>query len=398
MIHKEVCIVGGGPAGITTSLFLSRLSIPHLLIERGAYPKNKVCGESFDGKVFHILKELNPDWLEALKAQGKVHPCWSYRLINSKGYHLPIQFSKNQTPRLHIKRLDFDDFLFNKAAKSPYLEYFEHTNVQKATAQDDGYLLSSSKGPIKTKLLVLATGDVSLLGKSLTARKQQDKTFLFARGHFKEVFYSTPSRAIDIFFLRQPFKGCLLICPLSEGFTNVEIGMPLSEWEKQKVSPANLLKQAISTKQLKDRFTKASLEGKIETTSIGLSTKKRIYSGDHFLVAGAAAGSINPVTGFGVGHAMLMGKLAAHQAAEAIAAGNYSANFFKQYDKTVYQKLKNEFLISNWNTRLLKQIDLMEPLIYLLSKGALLSNLLSDADLIKNLRNPFFYLRKMVNR
>lgn len=353
MIHKDVCIIGGGPAGLAASLFLSRSGVEHLLIEKGSYPRNKVCGESFDGKVFHLLKELNESWLNELEHNHLVKKCWSYRLINSKGYALPISFPTDQTPRIHIRRNDFDAFLFEKAQQRSFLSSWTDTTVKSIAYQDNGILIESTGGKVFTKLLILATGGLSLLPQRMRQKKSKNRTFLFARGHFKGLKSTATAPQIDIFFIRKPFKGCLLLCPTAQGVTNVEIGMSKSEWAKTKVKLPDLLWQATQNSQIKNRFEKAELVGEIGATAMNLSTRRRHYSGAHYLLAGSAAGAVNPVTGFGVGHAMLMGKLAAQQAAQALSEQCFSAAYLSNYDKQVHAKLKNEILISNWNTRLL---------------------------------------------
>jgi flavin-dependent dehydrogenase len=40
----DVIIVGGGLAGLTSAIHLSKLKKKVLLIEKNTYPKHKVCG------------------------------------------------------------------------------------------------------------------------------------------------------------------------------------------------------------------------------------------------------------------------------------------------------------------------------------------------------------------
>lgn len=396
MKKVQICIVGAGPAGAAASLYLSRQKVDHLLLDKSEFPRSKVCGESFDGKVFHMLKDLNPEWLKELSAEQLVEECRSYRLINSRGYSLPINFGMDKTPRLHIKRADFDHFLHKKIKESQYAEILTPAKVKQVHKMDEGFFVETTAEHIHCQLLLLAIGERSLLPKKLLERKGRQRPFLFARAYFSNVVCPSSKPQIDIFFIRQPFKGCLLFSPLSKGLTNVEIGLSKKEWARQKISPTELLLQAVAQDRFSDRMGRSAIQGKVEATAMNLSTGPRQYSTHRLMLLGSAAGSVNPVTGFGVGHAMMMGKLAALTASEAIDRQDFSASFLKNYDKAVQHKLKNELMISNWNTRLLKRIDLMEPLIYILSRGQLLSNILSDEHLIKNLKNPAFYWKKLI--
>ena len=41
MIKTDVCIVGAGPAGASTSLMLSKLKIEHYIIDKAIFPRDK---------------------------------------------------------------------------------------------------------------------------------------------------------------------------------------------------------------------------------------------------------------------------------------------------------------------------------------------------------------------
>ena len=45
MIKTDVCIVGSGPAGASTSLMLSKLKIKHYIVDKATFPRDKTCGD-----------------------------------------------------------------------------------------------------------------------------------------------------------------------------------------------------------------------------------------------------------------------------------------------------------------------------------------------------------------
>jgi len=51
IIKTAICIIGAGPAGAITSLFLSKMKIPHVIIDAAEFPRDKVCGDGLDLKV-----------------------------------------------------------------------------------------------------------------------------------------------------------------------------------------------------------------------------------------------------------------------------------------------------------------------------------------------------------
>ena len=55
----DICIIGAGPAGSTTSLFLCQHKIPHTLIDQAEFPRDKVCGDGLACRVPFVLNKLN---------------------------------------------------------------------------------------------------------------------------------------------------------------------------------------------------------------------------------------------------------------------------------------------------------------------------------------------------
>ena len=56
--HYDVIIIGGGLAGLTSAIHLSKANHSVLLIEKNEYPKHKVCGEYVSNEVLPYLDFL----------------------------------------------------------------------------------------------------------------------------------------------------------------------------------------------------------------------------------------------------------------------------------------------------------------------------------------------------
>src|SRR6476661_5583813 len=61
MDNKKVILIGGGVAGLTAAIHLSRAGIAVLVIEKNDYPKHKVCGEYLSKEVDSYLNFLGID-------------------------------------------------------------------------------------------------------------------------------------------------------------------------------------------------------------------------------------------------------------------------------------------------------------------------------------------------
>jgi hypothetical protein len=66
MIQKPIVIVGGGLAGLTAAIHLSKVGLRVILIEKNEYPKHKVCGEYISNEVLPYLNYLDINISELL--------------------------------------------------------------------------------------------------------------------------------------------------------------------------------------------------------------------------------------------------------------------------------------------------------------------------------------------
>ena len=75
--NPSIVIVGAGPAGCATSLFLSKLKIHHTIIDKAVFPRDKVCGDALSGKVVYVLKQLDEEILTSFgNKPGEFLPSW----------------------------------------------------------------------------------------------------------------------------------------------------------------------------------------------------------------------------------------------------------------------------------------------------------------------------------
>src|SRR5688572_2107312 len=135
-ITTQVIIVGAGPAGAAASIFLSKAEIPHVILEKEKFPRDKVCGDACGGKTGFVLRKANPVWMqEIFQRSTQYMPTHGALFFSPDGRSLSIPFSRKnvlpgQAAGFTTPRFIFDQFLFEKLASS---NATIHQNVSQLT-------------------------------------------------------------------------------------------------------------------------------------------------------------------------------------------------------------------------------------------------------------------------
>ena len=81
-VKTSICIIGAGPAGASTSIFLSKSGIEHLIVDAATFPRDKVCGDGLDMKSIRMLNHIDPNIIpEEIAKDINFNPSWGMRSI-----------------------------------------------------------------------------------------------------------------------------------------------------------------------------------------------------------------------------------------------------------------------------------------------------------------------------
>jgi flavin-dependent dehydrogenase len=393
-IASKICIIGSGPGGLVTSMFLSKYEIPHLLVDKSTFPRDKVCGENMDGRVAAILKRVDPNFVEELKDKGLVRETWDFHITLPKA-NLPISFNKNSAPRLLSKRIDFDNFLFQKAISSRYCEIVQGHLINDYRYDGDKIVFEGKDLEITSDLGVVACGYQSSLLKN---RRKEEQMFFFNRLYYKNAI-GFPDGQIQTYYFDAPAKCCLLIVPLPNNEFNVDVGISKEEYKKLKIKLEDLLKLLIeSNSGLEKWFSTGEVIDKARGTYTPITSKYKHFSDRNLVYVGATAFCVNPITGMGVGNAMAMAETAAGEIKNWVKQDSFLAKDTYSYELKARKKLKNVFLLNRAINLFFRNIDFTTPLLLIVLKSKYIIKLLSSAALLKNITKPGFYFKKLLSK
>jgi geranylgeranyl reductase family protein len=403
----DICILGAGPGGATAALHLANAGQPCLLLDRAAFPRDKVCGDALSGKVINELKRIDATLHERLAATPAQIPSWGIDFFAPNGRQLGIPFKPKfdktaDRPAGHIaKRIDFDNFLVEEVRKRPEIDFRENVDVARTERTATGWQLLDKAGRelATCRLLLVANGAQSEFARKVAGHAlEPDHHCAGLRTYYSGVSGLSPDNFIELHFIKDFLPGYLWVFPLPNGQANVGVGMLSKTVAAKKINLRQRLDEILATHPtLAPRFARAERLGPVRGFGLPLGSKRRALSGANYLLLGDAGSLIDPFSGEGISHAMVSGRHAAIWAAQAVTTANCGAEFLKNYDRAVYNRLWQELRLSRVMQRLLNFPSLFNIVANRAVNNPTLAETLSamfmDLDLRERLRQPSFYFK-----
>ena len=413
MKQTDIVIVGAGPAGCSTSLFLAKNKIPHTILDKSFFPRDKVCGDGISGKCVSVLNQLDLDIVpELAKQKVKFIDSWGVTFVAPNGKSLDIPFRVNlssETKPLAFvsKRFDFDNELFKRLDRK-YANVLEGAELVDLDRTAEGINISYQQNNISysinnVQLVIGAEGDRSIVAKKLGGIKKENEHYCAGvRAYYQGIEGLHKQNFMELHFLPELLPGYFWIFPLPNGMANVGVGMLTSDVSKKKVNlRAEMLKVIQQNPQISKRFKNATMSDKPMGWGLPLASKKRPLSGERFLLVGDAGSLIDPFTGEGIGNALFSGMTAAKLIVDCVNQSRFDAKFLKTFDEQFYSRQWEELRLSHTLQKLSKYPWLFNLVVNKAYKNKTVREtiicMFEDLDLRTKLRNPLFYLKLLWN-
>lgn len=332
----DVGIIGGGPAGSTAAALLARANRRVIVFEREKFPRFHI-GESllpFSMKAFTRLglheKFARAGFLE--KFGGEM-----YGACGDDGVKFYFEDGfRSQTDRSYqVTRADFDKVLLDHAAESG-AEVREETGVDKIDFSDEGATLAISQGDeIRARYVIDASGRNSILSAKFKLKENYEhlqKVSVFAhydgmtRAAGRDGTLTRMVRAIDRWFW---------VIPLSATRTSVGVVLDGAVYKKSGLSAEEFLQQAIEEQPILMQQMRDAERVTPVRTAADFSYRSSRLTGDRWMLAGDAAGFIDPVFSSGVFLAVLAGEQAADALHEVLDRPAKRRKLFARYERNI---------------------------------------------------------------
>lgn len=308
----DVVIAGGGPAGAIAALVLARAGARVALFDRAGFPRPKLCGDTVNPGALAVLRRLG-----TAGAAG-AFPIDGMIVTGEGGVRIEGLYRDGVTGRAILRR-DFDHALLMAAAAAG-VRVEERALVRGAVfdgATVDGVYLAARNGAttrVTAPVVIAADGRHSRLALGLRLSRHPPAPRRWAVGAYLTGVLGM-TQCGEMHIRQDKYIG---IAPLPGGLTNVCV---VTADRAALRDPHALLMSTLGAEPLlKDRFADVRLTGApsvlgplaVECSAAGIPG---------LLLAGDAAGFIDPMTGDGLRFAIRGAELAALEALRALEHG-----------------------------------------------------------------------------
>jgi flavin-dependent dehydrogenase len=328
----DVAVIGGGPAGCAAAIAASRLGATVLLLERGRYPRHKVCGEFISAESHVLLSSLVPNF-SLLESAPRIPQA----RIFAEGRCLHIGL---YPAGASLTRFVLDEALW-KAAEDAGVDARQNTTIANIQANGRFSMSCSDGDTIWARTAINAAGRNSNLRSiglasyqidpaysglrdgwnmlsALAGRTEAAARFLGIKGHFHEAGCILSS---DLYFFEGGYCG---VQPVGDGMVNacalVRQGVAKSLSEVFVLHPELLARS--------QNWTVATAE--VRTFPAIFAAPHPVQDG--LLCVGDAGGFIDPFLGDGISLALRTGETAGRIAATSATASEAAVRYEREYE------------------------------------------------------------------
>jgi flavin-dependent dehydrogenase len=342
----DLAVIGGGPAGTSAAITAARAGGRVLLFERGKLPRQRVCGEFVSFESIDLLASL----LGPTDLVDRALRIPEARLFfDGHAVSTPVEPSAAS-----IARLDLDIMLWHSAVQTG-VDARMQTTVE-ALAESDSFHLSTSAGTFKARAVIDASGRWSNLRAKSAVNHQQSPSkdngekWVGVKAHFSE---SDPHLSVDLYFFDGGYCGVQPVTLSGNDMGDGGQGKRVNACAMMRSDVARSLPEVFDLNpELKRRSHAWQALGEPVTTS-PLIFREPTPVEDGILMAGDAAGFVDPFVGDGISLALRSGALAAQSLIPFFQGQSSLEQAATQYGRHYRERLLPVFRNSSKIRRLL---------------------------------------------
>jgi flavin-dependent dehydrogenase len=332
----DVAIIGGGPAGSSAGTLLAKAGRRVVIFEKEKFPRFSV-GESTLPAILNTLERMG---VREKIDQGGFLIKYGGEIVSACGkrvrFYFRNGFRAKRPTAYQVLRSEFDRILLDHAAETG-CDVRQRTPVDSFEIDDDGVTLRAEQDRlvVRAKYLIDCSGRNCLIGN----RFQLKRPFPNLRKFSVYAYYDDVRRDAGpdgtLTRMVRAKDSWFWMIPLQGKTTSIGVVMDTEKFRSMKMSPEGALAHCIAEQPVVNEcMKKARRVTGVYATGDFSYRNKRLF-GDRWLLAGDAAGFIDPVFSSGVYLALLSGEQAADALNLVLEQPQKRAKAFRSYERRI---------------------------------------------------------------
>ena len=294
----DVIVIGGGLAGLTSAIHLSKFNFKVLLIEKNSYPKHKVCGEYVSNEVLPYLKYLGFNPFEFCAKQISNFELTTHNNKSIKA-NLPLG-------GFGMSRYEMDYQLYQVALKNE-VEVLNDSVIAVNYEADNFNVETKLNQLFQAKIVIGAFGkrsnlDVKFKRKFMTKKAPYLGVKIHVSGDFPEDKVALHNFKGGYCGVSKVENNHINLCYITD-FEAFKKYKDIDTFQNEVLFKNSALKAIFKT-------TESKFEQPLTISQISFETKNPVEN--HIIMCGDTAGMIHPLCGNGMGMAIRSAQLASH--------------------------------------------------------------------------------------
>lgn len=294
-VNPNVLIIGGGLAGLTTAIHLSKYGLKVTLIEKNEFPKHKVCGEYISNEVLPYLQ-----WLDLEISDLKPTHISKIAFSTAKGKmisgNLPLG-------GFGISRYSLDNYLYLKAIHNG-CQIIQDTVADIQFIEDEFRISTLNNLELKSKIVIGAFGKRSNMDQKLNRGFILKKSpWLAVKAHYSGDF---PNDLVGLHNFKGGYCG---VSKVENNAINICYLVDYDTFKHYKNIEEFQTKVIYQNPYLKAVFESCKLLFEKPLTISQISFEEKCTVENHILMIGDTAGLIHPLCGNGMAMAIHSAKI-----------------------------------------------------------------------------------------
>jgi geranylgeranyl reductase family protein len=325
-LETDVLVVGAGPGGSATAYHLARHGVDVTVVERSAFPREKVCGDGLTprGVAAMLNMGIDPDDPGFERVKGlRVH---------SRDAMIELPFPElSSFPGYGVVRTrhDFDALLMERAQKAG-ARLFQRTEAVAPTL-DGGWVRGATirsvedddaePTDVRARFVIASDGAASRFAKPAGVVRDETRPLgIAARRYYRTDYHPGPwlESWLDLWEGDLLLPGYGWLFPVAGGTINLGAGLLNTFKNFKDVSAQRLFNAFASMLPPSFGISEATAEGRLLSGPLPMSFNRSPQAVPGMLLVGDAAGAVNPFNGEGIAYAMETGEIAAELVHESL--------------------------------------------------------------------------------